>query len=395
MGIFKSGLAPFACLLLSALVSQKISAQGPGQGLPREIVYRPQQLAQGRIDLVGGIPVLQVRGTPQEMGETAGILGLRQATGILEYPRNLARAFGAELLFPILLKTGEGMVKHFPPAYQEELRAIHKSSGAPWETLVAGNTMFDLKKFVLCSGIALEPGRTSFAKGTVLARNLDYPPVGQIHKYSLVTIYRPEGKRPFVSVGFPGLVGVLSGMNDAGLALAIHEVIDVKKGQKRFDAEGIPYALTYRMVLEECSTIEDAVNLLGRLKRTCTTNLLIADRKQVAVLEISPEKILKRPAMRGAVCCANHFCLAEHKPDEPLNPFDSFERQEFLEASQGQGALSIEQIRQSLDTVKLGRQTLQTMVFDTEALGLWVSFSGPPSSAGPLIRLDLANALKR
>jgi hypothetical protein len=78
-----------------------------------------------------------------------------------------------------------------------------------------------------------------------------------------------------------------------------------------------------------------------------------------------------------------------------LNPFDSFERQEFLEERQRQGPVSVEQIRQGLDTVKLGRQTLQTMVFDTQALGLWVSFSGPPSSAGPLIRLDLANALKR
>ena len=394
MRIFRIALSCLLALSFAHTLIAQNQSQGPPPGPPSGLIYQAKQTQAGRMEIIGGIPLLHVWGTPKEMGEAVGKLALSQAPGILEYPRALARLYGVEFIFPVFLKLGEGMVDHFPKAYQEELRAIQKASNAPWETLVAGNTMFDLKKFVLCSGMALEPGR-SFAQGTVLARNLDYPAVAEVHRYSLVTVYQPLGKHGFVSVGFPGLVGVLSGMNDAGLALAIHEVIDVKKGQKRFDPSGIPYAITYRMVLEECTTIDEAISLLKRCKRTCTTNLLIADRTQVAVLEISPEQVLRRSAKNGFTCCTNHFCLAEHKPEKPSYPFKSLERLLYLESCESPRPFSVEQIRLSLNAVCLERKTLQTMLFDTEALALWVSFSGPPSSAGPLVRLELAKALKR
>ena len=36
------------------------------------------------------------------------------------------------------------------------------------------------------------------------------------HQHSLVTVYRPEGKHAFVSIGFPGLVGCVSGLDGQG-----------------------------------------------------------------------------------------------------------------------------------------------------------------------------------
>lgn len=354
--------------------------------------YQARSNAAGTLRSEQGIPVLEIRGTPESLGQGMGELALAQAKPILEYPRLLAREFSAEYLFPLLLSLGEGMIKDIPAPYMAELKSIHRHSGAPWETLVAGNTMFDIKKFVLCSGLALAPG-SSFSQGSVLARNLDYPPVGGISRYSLVTIYHPEGKRSFVSVGFPGLVGVLSGMNDAGLALAIHEVIDLKTGLKRVDLKGVPYAMCYRTILEECSTIDEAIARLEKFRRTCTTNLLIADRKGVAVLEITPELVRKRPPHKGVVCCANHFCLDELKPEKPLNPLYSMQRQKYLENQSNQGLFKVEEITEHLNKVRLGKQTLQSVVFDTEALDMWVSFSGPPSSEGPFARISLKERL--
>ena len=52
----------------------------------------------------------------------------------------------------------------------------------------------------------------------VFGRNADYPPRGVLDRYGLVTIFRPEGKHAFASIGLPGLGGVISGMNEAGLA---------------------------------------------------------------------------------------------------------------------------------------------------------------------------------
>ena len=89
--------------------------------------------------------------------------------------------------------------------------------------------MFDLKKSLACCRAADRPNRS--ATGNVLfGRNLDYPSLGYAHEYSLVTVYRPTGKHAFASIGFPGLVGCLSGMNDAGLSLGVLEIYAVKRG---------------------------------------------------------------------------------------------------------------------------------------------------------------------
>lgn len=359
-----------------------------------ESPYQPKGNSAGTIQVIRGIPILEVGGSPEAIGEGMGALGLAQAKGILEYPRLLAREFHAEFLFPILMSMGETMIKRIPEEYMRELKSMHKHSGAPWETLVAGNTMFDIKKFVLCSGMALAPG-TSFSNASILARNLDYPPVGNISSYSIVSVVHPEGKHSFVAVGFPGLVGVLSGMNDAGLALAIHEVIDLKTGLKRFDPLGVPYAMCYRTLLEECTTIDQAIARLEKFKRTCTTNLLIVDKKEVAVLEITPDLVKKRPPKAGVVCCANHFCLEELKPEKPLNPLKSIQRQGYLEAKTGNGLIRFEDICSNLNDVRLGKQTLQTVIFDTGSLDMWVSFSGPPSSAGPFVHLPMKERLAK
>lgn len=77
-----------------------------------------------------------------------------------------------------------------------------------------------------------------------------------------MTVYKPEKKKAFAAIGFPGLVGSLSGMNQDGLCLAIHEVIDIKTGLKKFNYNGIPYAMCYRQLLEECATVDEAYELL-------------------------------------------------------------------------------------------------------------------------------------
>src|SRR5205807_4621051 len=141
-----------------------------------------------------------------------------------------------------------------------------------------GNTMFDLKKFFACSALVVEPERSA-TRGLLLGRNLDYPSLGYIEQYSLVTVYRPRGKHAFASIGFPGVIGCLSGMNDAGLALGVLEVFQVKDRSEKFDASGTPYALCYRRLLEECATVDEAEKLLRAMKRTTTTNLVICDKK--------------------------------------------------------------------------------------------------------------------
>jgi isopenicillin-N N-acyltransferase like protein len=343
---------------------------------------------------VKDVPVLIVAGTPEEMGEAVGTLALKPAPKALGYPRDLLKRVAMERLWNVFVTGGEGMFKHFPADYQKELEALIKASGAGRDGVIVGNTLFDLKKVVACSAVLIEADRSATG-GPLFGRNLDYPSLGYIHEYSLVTVYRPKGKHAFASIGFPGLVGCLSGMNDAGLCLGVLEVFDVKQGEKKFNADGVPYALCYRKILEECTTIAEAKKLLEGMQRTTTTNLAIADRDGVAVFEVAPDRVVQRTPEEGACVCTNHFCSDPLRPARPLNMGRSFERFRTLEEVRGwKEKASPDDLRKQLDAVSMPGQTLQTMVFEPAALRLHVGIGTCPSSSKPLKVLDLKPLFK-
>ena len=337
--------------------------------------------------------MLTVAGTPEEIGRAVGALAVKPGARALEYPRDLLKLLSAERVMDWFVKGGNGMFRQFPPEYQRELEAMVKAAGVARDPIIVGNTFFDLKKVVACSAVLVQAERSATG-GPLLARNLDYPSLGYIHQYSLVTVYRPAGKHAFAAVGFPGLLGCLSGINDAGLSLGVLEVFDVKSGEPSFNAKGVPYALCLRKVLEECTTIDEAEKLLRRLPRTTTINLAIADRKGVAAFEITPGHVVRRAASDGACVCTNHFCAAALKPEEPLDVNRSFERFASLEkVRQARAKATPDNLRQRLDTTNMGDLTLQTMVFEPATLKLHLSIGPRPASKGPLRTLDLAPLL--
>src|SRR4029079_19139773 len=136
-----------------------------------------------------------------------------------------------------------------PDRHARELLALARAVGDE-RRVVRGNTLFDLKnlrpwRLFGCSSLAAGAARTTTG-GPLLARNLDFFPLGYLHRLGLVTVHRPaDGRtRPFASVGEPGAVRVSSGINDAGLALATHEVFSPPG--LGFNPKGEPFASTCR-----------------------------------------------------------------------------------------------------------------------------------------------------
>ncbi len=338
--------------------------------------------------------MLTVAGSPEQIGAAIGGLALKPDERILSYTRDLLKADRIELTWPLFVFGGKGMLKHFPTDYRTEMDAITRSSGADPDTITVANTFFDLKNTFECSALMVE-GSRSATGGVLFGRNLDYPSLGYIHEHTLVTVYRPAGKHAFVSVGFPGLVGVLSGMNDAGLCLAVLEVYDAKDGEPRFDGQGVPYALCHRRLLEECTTIAEAKKLLESMPRTSLLNLAVADRTGTAVFEITPKQVVMRPSERGVCTCTNHFCSEAVRPADFTDVVDSVNRLATLDrVCAGKAKLGVEDLHRQLHAVNQGDQTLQTMVFDPENLRLHLAFGKIPASAGELRELDLAPLFK-
>jgi isopenicillin-N N-acyltransferase-like protein len=339
---------------------------------------------------INGLPVLTVTGTPAEIGEAVGVLAVRPGRRMLFYPEDLLQHFHLHFLWKPFVSAGKKMFEHFPADSQAELEALVEGAGVDRDHVIVGNTLFDLKKLLACSALLVESSRSATG-GPLLGRNLDYPSLDYAQEYTLVTVYRPEGKHAFVSVGFPGLVGCLSGMNDAGLSLAVLEVFQVQAGKKKCDFSGVPYGLCYRRLLEECTTIAEAKTLLESMKRTTINNLVVADRQGVVVFEVTPRRIVLRGPQQGSCVCTNHFCSDELRPLARLNFYKSLDRFRALEQCQaGREPLGLVEVQRGLHAASQKTETMQTMVFEPVLLRLHLATGTCPSSAAAMKCLELA-----
>jgi hypothetical protein len=351
--------------------------------------YTDGKSGAGELKHVNGIPVLIVEGTPEEMGKQEAALIARPLQTLLKFPRELIKKEGSEALWPLILATAKGMEPQFPPDHLKELDALAKEAKADRDLLLLGNTFADISKAAGCSSLIVGKER-SRTGAPLFGRNLDYPTLGYLEQYSLVTVYRAKGKHAFASIGFPGMIGCLSGMNDAGLALAVHEVRKTKDGSAHLDPKGIPYTLAFRRILEECGTVAEAEKLLRGMKRTTMLNLSVCDPNGGAIFEITTKNVVVRKPEADICTCTNHFVSKE------LGAGVGCDRLPKLDAArEAKEKIGLDEVAKKLDGVNQGSGTLQTMVFEPATLKLHLAIGKCPSSALPLKEVDLAPLLKK
>ncbi|MCS7160281.1 MAG: C45 family peptidase, partial [Gemmatales bacterium] len=274
----------------------------------------------GRLSYISKIPVLEVWGEPEQIGQAMARLGVVPAERLRHYPRELFFAVLPPLTpaewrtraWQELLAAGQRLIANMPERYRREYESLRKHVPEAWhEGLLAGNTLFDIKRVVHCSAVIVQvrpvQGDANSQASLLLGRNLDFPTLGYLHKYSLVSVYRPRDRYAFVAVGFPGMIGVLSGMNEHGLCVAMLEVYESGDGSPPFDGKGIPYAVCLRQLLEECRTVEEADRRLREMPHTCYYNLAICDTRTGGVFEVSPGRICFRGLEQGLCACTNTF----------------------------------------------------------------------------------------
>lgn len=350
--------------------------------------YGDARHGKGELKHVNGLPVLVLEGTPEEMGEDTAVLTKEALKKLLPFPKEMVKRENAEATWPLLVALARSMEPRFPPDHLKELDALAKKGGADRDLALFGNTYPDISKMAGCSSLIVGKERSATG-GPLFGRNLDYPTLGFLHEYSLVTVRRPKGKHAFASVGFPGMVGCLSGINDAGLALAVHEVHSTKDNSVKLDPKGVPYTLAFRRLLEECTTVAEAEKLLRDMKRTTMLNLSVCDKDGGAVFEITTKNVVVRKPDEDIVACTNHFCSKELGTGVKCNRLPK------LDASRAaKEKFGLADMAKKLDAVNFADGTLQTMVFEPAALKLHLAIGKCPSSALPLKEIDLAPLFK-
>ncbi|MEN6407221.1 MAG: C45 family peptidase [Thermoguttaceae bacterium] len=368
------------CLVVFAAIAWSLAA-----GVRADDVRAFQERRSGPAELkyINGLPVLCVEGTPKEMGrQKADLIG--DVVGrIIEYPQRLLKQSGHEDRLPKYLEMSKAIGANIPAAHRAEMLAFAERSGVDREMGILGNTLADVYRGSFsCSSLIVEPEKSATG-GPLFGRNLDFYTLGLLDRYSLVVVQRPKGKHAFAAVGFPGLFGCLSGINDAGLALAVHEVFLSRDGSPVVNPKGVPYAFCFRRMLEECATIQEAEKLLRSTERSTIVSLAVCDRHNSIVLEMTPRSVATRRSSDSILACTNHF-----RTDE-LAFMPWCNRYRKLIQARKLDQLDVAEVARRMDEVNRGRMTVQTMIFEPSALTLHLAIGRCPSSALPMKRLEL------
>jgi predicted choloylglycine hydrolase len=300
------------------------------------------------------VPVIDLRGSSEEIGQAHG-----QALG--DTIRNLFGAyfgkyFQSDVQRNLALMAATAFENQLSPEHRTEVRALAAKVGLDERQVMLGQCFLDLSSMTACSTVTL-PAAAAPDGIARFGRNLDFPSFNVADKSSVLLIVHPTGRYAFASVAWPGMMGVLSGMNEHGLTLANMEV-----DRGRRIPQAMPYTMLYRTVLERCRTVNEAVELLRATPRQTANNLMLMDAGgDRAVVEITPEAVTVRRAPESASLISTN-----HQRGADLEDAGRCDRFDYLHDATKQqfGKLDVSGVEDLLGHVAQGKMTLQSMVFE-------------------------------
>lgn len=234
-------------------------------------------LSKASSGTVEGLPVLRLKGKPYEIGYQHGAL-LRA-----EVRQNY------QDIFKFLEKAGAvgkldaawaQLAPFVPLDYLEEMRGLAEGAGLELNDVHRLHAIPDIFSTECSLGAFYGPATVG---GRLYAlRNLDWSREFGVHRHGVVLAVSPKGKHGFASMGFAGFVGVLAGMNDAGISVG-----QVGSSSSEESLQGTSFVLLLRRILEEAGTASAGARIVRKAKRTVGINYMIASavERQALALE--------------------------------------------------------------------------------------------------------------
>ncbi len=404
----------------------QIKATAPEEGLP----YGP-----ARLRYQGTMAVLHTSGSTHDIGAQQGRLlagEIKNVQTVLQ--ENVEQTVETDGLFGDALHNirlrwrwrtlDDGIPGHQLSEMAGVVRGAKKSGqGLRYEDQVRQSAIFDVGQPALGSSGAemwtlaraltlLVPTQSPLGQRLVVARSLSLPGSAdgghQIRTHPVLHVAHPDDALAYASLSWPGLVGVLSGVNEESLGVFVHFA---KTTDVRLTREAQPSALIAQELLESAHTLDEAVDILKKVEALGTAIFVIVDGKdrRWAIVERSPKTIDVR---RGEGTAAVVDTLEGSKfKDDAINDRSRRARPMLLRQARAKKLLKkrradapaiVELLRDRKSsegaTLVLGHraalddtESVQVALFDVSALVLWVSETG--DVAGTFRAIDLRHEL--
>ena len=234
--------------------------------------------------------ILLVEGTPAEMGTAHGQLLAAEIKSMSEKTLLIATGYlidKDDWFFTRIQEVMQRTRPYTPDRFLQECDAMSQAAGI---SAADGRHMNFFPEMFHCSGVAVRNSATVDGK-IIHARVLDYMRDIRFQNYAALMVFMPEGHNSWVSLSFAGFIGTVTAMNDKGLAMGEMG----GGGQGKWD--GLPMNFMMRRVMEECSTVDEAIKLMKSVPLTCDYYYVISDKHKnmvgVCAISGSPLKILQ------------------------------------------------------------------------------------------------------
>jgi len=333
-------IAPPAVSDIHQLTGREVTIAGTGERIFNGCFLRQSD---------SGLWEMYLEGNAFDRGIAAGKLGkellkYQEDVFIAQIKRLIPSDFYLKFLRIFIGIFNRNLAAHIPGELKEEIYGLSLSCtheydyiGSPYERQLNYHAAHDL-------GHALQDyrlvGCTSFAAWNeatddstlMIGRNFDFYAGDDFAKNKTIVFYAPETGYKFVSVGWAGMSGVLSGMNEKGLTVTINAA----KSSVPF-ASATPVSIVCREILQYASTLEEAKQIAGKRKLFVSESILVGSAidNSADIIEKSPEKKGIYQSSGNWIVSANHFQSEIFKNDkrnlENIRISDSPYRQQRME----------------------------------------------------------------
>ncbi len=175
-----------------------------------------------------------------------------------------------------------------------------------------GHAMQDLM-VVGCTSLAVWNENTEDGE-LLIGRNFDFSVGEDFAKNKLIEFVEPENGIPYMSVSWPGMIGVVSGMNKEGVTVTIN----AGKSKIPLTAK-TPISLVTREILQYAKNIDEAIAIAKKRKVFVSESILVgsATDNKAVIIEVSPKNFGVYDVVNSSkVFCTNHFQSDAYKDDK-------------------------------------------------------------------------------
>jgi len=283
-----------------------------------------------------GLPVLYLTGTPFEMGYANGVLTQqqihRQEDSVVALLHQVAPYRWIRFLLEFFVTCkNRHMLENIPPDLQMELLGLargcpdtHPELGPLYNRVVNYHAAQDIS-YMLMNSPLIRRGCTAFGawgaatteNHLLCGRNFDWEADPVFDQERILIFCEPANGIAFVSLAWAGMAGCVSGLNRAGVSIAVNGAPSDLPA-----AGAAPTCLVAREVMEHAHNLAEAVAII-RQRRTFVSAMFLvgsrADGKFIVVEKTPFQASVREPDPAGdMLVCANHYLTPEFK-DTPLN----------------------------------------------------------------------------